>query len=152
MFRARQGPLEPEYPSELEDPPLQTVTQRLSNRGSRHEFAVCGNRKTFADRLVAEAMKQSQPGCLMNTISAAWVYLFHAVFRHTESVEKENDNIRMNLVQQDLAVCAARLNERCEFHVRRAHAVSFLHHRVPPDPARGSQGAGAIKQGCCFDT
>lgn len=120
MFRTKapvSKSLEPEYPGSDQDESMYQhpgAQQALSNRaGITHAGpAVYGGRKTFADRLVVEAMRQNQPGCLMNMVSAAWVYLFHAIFRHREAVEKENDDIRMNLVQQDLAVCAAKLNER----------------------------------------
>lgn len=48
-------------------------------------------------------------GCLMDTVAWMWVYAYHSIFSNSASVLGENNEIRMNLIQQDLLSCAERL-------------------------------------------
>lgn len=88
-------------------------------------FRMPGNRPTFADRLLmSPEISGRGPGCLLNMVASTWVYLYHAVFKNTGAIDRENSEIRMNLVQQDLASCAAKLAEREKDLLNRVYALT----------------------------
>lgn len=50
--------------------------------------------------------------CMMELIAGAWVNAYHAAFRGSVSVENEEAEVRMSLIQHDLGSCAQRLHAR----------------------------------------
>ena len=84
----------------------------MSSGGLREDPPTAPSGRNFTDSML-EGHNQSQaPGCLMNMVASTWVYLFHSIFRHKLTVDKENEDIRMSIVQQDLVSCSEKLNAR----------------------------------------
>lgn len=74
----------------------------------------------YASSRVLVPMQCWHGSCLAGVLASVWVDMYHAAFMSRSSLEREDSEIKMTLIQQDLSSCLAKLNgkEACVCHSR----------------------------------